>query len=67
MENKHVICGALCQTLKLTRNQYDLDSLTYDEVKEVVIIKWNNGATKTVNVAMDPGTAMIRDIMKAID
>ena len=67
MENKYVICDALCETLKLTRNQEDIELLLYDEVKEIVTIKWINGSTRTVNVAMDFGTAMIRDIMRVID
>ena len=70
MENKDAICKALAETLKLTRNHQDLDDLYYmveANEDEIVRVQWMNGAHRDVNVTMDSGTAMIRDIMKAID
>lgn len=70
MENKDAICKALAETLKLTRNQQDLDDLYYmveGNGDEIVRVQWMNGAHRDINVSMDSGTAMIRDIMKAID
>lgn len=70
MENKDAICKALAETLKLTRNHQNLDDLYYmaeDNGDEIVRVQWMNGAHRDVNVSMDSGTAMIRDIMKAID
>lgn len=67
MENKQLICNLLCETLQATRNQADLKKLRYNDEKETVTITWENGGQKIVNVAMDSGTAMIRDIMKSID
>ena len=68
MENKDAICKALAETLKLTRNHQDLDDLYYmveDNGDEIVRVQWMNGAHRDINVSMDSGTAMIRDIMKA--
>ena len=69
MENKDLICNELAKLLKLTRNQSDLKALKYeilDNVEEIVTVEWEGGR-KVVGVSMDSGTAMIRDIMRAID
>lgn len=66
LENKQKICDLLCVTLQNTRNLSDLVSLDYQEKPEVVVATFANGCTKTVNVAMDSGTALIKDIMKNI-
>lgn len=68
-EDKQNICDLLCKTLQATRNHHDLVALKYeilDNNYELVTIQWENGFQK-VNVSMDSGTAMIRDIMRAID
>lgn len=71
MEDKQAICDALAATLRLTRNHSDLDRLEYENDKkhdvEFVTIRWNGGTSRKVNVSLDSGTAMIRDIMKVID
>lgn len=67
MENKQQICDYLLVTLQHTRNQADLVQLKYDPDFEIVIAIWDNGALKHINVAMDSGTAMIRDIMRSLD
>ena len=69
MENKQLICNLLCEALQATRNQADLKKLRYNDKagNETVTITWQNGGKKVINVAMDSGTAMIRDIMKNID
>lgn len=71
MEDKQAILDALTEALKITRNQNDLRSLKYYEDQEkdvqIVMVTWQNGATKFINVTMDSGTAMIRDVMKCID
>ena len=64
-ENKQEILDALCECLKLTRDQYDLEELIYDEDTEQVVITWANGGT-SVNVACDSGVAMIRDVLRAM-
>lgn len=67
-ENKQRICDLLCATLKETRQHSDLVSLTYnyrDQDHQQVTVAWENGGT-SVNVSMDSGIAMIRDILKAL-
>lgn len=64
MENKQEILDRLCFAIQATRDQQDLKKLIYDEDHEEVIICWDEGGT-SVNVAMDSGIAMIRDVLKA--
>lgn len=67
-ENKQLICDLLCAALKVTRDQQDLQSLTYHyngPDDQMVTIAWSEGGT-SVNVSMDSGIAMIRDILKAL-
>ena len=65
-EDKRRICSALAPVLRLTRNLYDLAYLHYDPETETVKATFLNGHTKTANVALDSGTAMIRDIIQQI-
>ena len=70
MEDKKTICELLCLALQATRNQDDLVSLDYvleDNGDEIVQVKWKSGGRKQINVTLDSGTAMIRDIMYSID
>lgn len=66
-ENKQLICNLLCWTLKATRDQADLKRLIYHKEAdtELVEVIYSEGGTN-VNVAMDSGIAMIRDILRAI-
>lgn len=67
-EDKQLICDLLLTTLKATRDQHDLKNLIYQRTSpddEMVSIVWENGGT-SVNVSMDSGIAMIRDILRAI-
>ena len=65
MEDKQAILDALVESVKLTRDQHDLRGMYYDPEREVVLIRWQNGI-KSVNVAMDSGIAMIRDVLNAM-
>lgn len=67
-EDKQKICDALAVALKQTRLLSTLNKLVYSKEKdeEVLTAVYNNGYTKKINVTCDSGTAMIRDIMKAI-
>lgn len=65
-EDKQLICDKLLAALQVTRHLYDLIELQYNPEKEIVVAGFENGYTKTINVALDSGTAMIRDIMKWI-
>lgn len=62
-ENKQRICDRLLSTLQETRGAHDLVSLVYDAEKEIVVATFSGGGTRRCNVALDSGTAMIRDIM----
>ena len=70
MEDKNLICEELAKLLRLTRNQSDLKALRYEILEnneEIVTVEWEGGGRKVIGVSMDSGTAMIRDIMRAID
>lgn len=62
-ENKQKICDLLLITLQATSNAADVLSLIYNEESETVTVTFVSGGKRMVNVAMDSGTAMIRDIM----
>jgi hypothetical protein len=66
MEDKQRILDLLCETLHATRAQYDLQDLRYNAEKDTVLAVYENGAIE-VNVAMDSGIAMIRDVLRAIE
>jgi hypothetical protein len=67
-EDKQLICDLLTEALKATRDQHDIKHLVYHRMgrdDEMVSIVYENGGT-SVNVSMDSGIAMIRDILRAI-
>ena len=64
-EDKQLILDKLVECLKLTRNLHDLIYLKYFADNETVVAHFPNG-NKTVNVAMDSGTMMIRDVIRGI-
>ena len=66
MENKQEILNLLLPALQATRNLFDLASLEYDREREEVIATFTTGYTKRANVALDSGTAMIKDVLKQI-
>jgi hypothetical protein len=66
MENKQLICDRLLECLYLTRQLYDLIDLDYIKEKELVVAHFEGGGKKEINVAMDSGIAMIKDIVRAI-
>lgn len=63
MENKQAICKSLCETLQKTRNLQDVMELDYDEPSQTVTAVFSDGTEQLINVAMDSGTAMIKDIL----
>ena len=64
-EDKQAICDKLLEAPQLTSNLYVLIYLKYLPDKEQVVAHFPEG-DKTVNVAMDSGTAMIKNIIKGI-
>lgn len=74
MENKQAICDKLTETLKLTRHLDDISKIEYVKKgsgdEECVIYLSQNGhefVYRRINVSMDSGYAMVKDIMKNID
>ena len=67
MENKQAICDALCETLKLTRGFTDLQKIEYtkDAYGEWAYVVGPTYSYK-VNVALDSGIAMIKDILRKV-
>lgn len=69
MEDKQNICNLLLKTLQATDNAHDVVSITYERTcnyDEVVTVKFESGGYRKINVSMDSGTAMIRDIMNSL-
>ena len=65
-EDKQKILDLLLPALQATRNLHDLKSLEYSEERDLVYATFESSYQKVVNVAMDSGTAMIRDIIGQI-
>lgn len=65
-ENKQAICDALCTALQLTRGFHDLVAIEYDGTPyhETATLIYEHGKGAPINVALDSGEAMIRDIMR---
>lgn len=63
MEDKQKILNYLTKAIQATDNASDLIGLTYIPDKEVVIMYFEKGR-RVVNVHMDSGTAMIRDVLR---
>lgn len=66
MENYQEICYLLCVALRKTRQYGDLWRLRHVEENDAryVIAEFTNGGTRVINVTMDSGIAMIKDIIK---
>lgn len=64
-EDKQEICRLLLATLQATRGAEDIVSLDYkiDRYGETVTAIFESGGKRKINVSLDSGTAMIRDIM----
>lgn len=68
-ENKQHICDLLTDTLKATRDQHDLVRIRYEEIgpdHQQVVLDYEGGGHRSVNVSLDSGIAMVRDILWAI-
>lgn len=64
-EDKQAICNALCTALQLTRSGSDISKIEYHAESEYVTVYYTTGHIN-INVALDSGAAMIRDIMRGI-
>ena len=69
MENKQEICNLLCVALRATRDQHDLIEIVYQRRandRETATLFYENGSKRSVNVSMDSGIAMMRDILRGV-
>lgn len=69
MEDKQEICNLLCAALKATRDQHDLVEIVYQRRandRETVTLFYENGHKRSINVSMDSGIAMMRDILRGV-
>ncbi len=68
MENKQEILDKLLETLKLTRDQANLYTLSYLEEhdEEYVVAEYHNNFKKKICVTWDSGLSMIRDVLEGI-
>ena len=69
MEQKQLICDLLLDAIRQTRAGNDVIALKFDEGKEVVEVFFDGSTApgRTINVALDSGWAMIKDIVNQID
>ena len=66
--SKQIICDRLCEAIQQTSAGDDLEALRYDPKKEIVHADFTNAYdARQINVAMDSGWAMIKDIVNHID
>ena len=65
-ENKQAICNALCKALKLTRAFHDIVLIDYNADSEKAIVVFDEYNRVEINVALDSGAAMIRDILRGL-
>lgn len=69
VEDKQEICDLLLETLKATRGGQDIVNLIYAQVtphEENVRVLYANGTHLNVNVSMDSGIGLVRDVMRRI-
>ena len=69
MEDKKKILKGLLLTLRSTRRFEDLRDLVYsknDDGMEFVTCIYENGSYYSINVTMDSGIAMIRDVLRGL-
>lgn len=69
MENKQLILDALKVAINLTRAGGDVRELKYDTEKELVLVYFGNSTTpgRQINVEMDSGIAVLKDVINHID
>lgn len=67
-EDKTAIIKKLMEVLQMTRAGADIVRMDYvsSDYDEVVEVEYFGGGRKDINVSIDSGAAMIRDVMKEI-
>ena len=69
MEDKVKIARNFAEVLKMTEAYSELRGLTYAKTDddEFVLAEFQNGRTKKINVRLDSGIAMIKDIIRGLE
>lgn len=66
--SKQIILDLLCKAIQATTAGDDLAKLRYDPKTEIVHVDFQNAYdARQINVAMDSGWTMIKDIVNHID
>lgn len=65
-ENKRVIVQKLKELLWVTRAGSRISDLVLNEQQDEVVIVYESGGSKKVNICADSGLAIIRDVAKGI-
>lgn len=67
-ENKQLICDLLCKTLQATRYGDNIKRIVYKPERyiETAEVCFSGKNVLKVNVTLDSGIAMIRDILKGL-
>ena len=67
-ENKPAILNELLKAIQLTRAGKDVTALRYNPARETVHVDFVSGPDgRIINVAMDSGIAMLKDVINYID
>lgn len=65
---KQFVLDRLLAAIRATIAGHDVEALRYDAEKEVVHVDFTSGADgRIINVAMDNGWLMIKDVVNQID
>ena len=68
MENKQLICDLLLDAIRQTRAGDDVTALRYIAEEEAVHADFESGKDgRIINVALDSGWAMIKDVVNNLD
>ena len=68
MEDKALITKKLCELLRLTSQYYDIADMTYEHegTKELVRVEFQGGGHTDIDVALDSGYALIREVLRGL-
>ena len=66
MENKENIVMRLKLLLKVTRAGSAIEDLILNDKQDMVIIQFDNGNSKKIDIAGDSGIAIIKDVISRL-
>lgn len=68
VEDKALITKKLCELLRLTSQFYDISDMTYEHegAEELVRVEFQGGGHTDIDVALDSGSALIRDVLRGL-